>query len=75
MSVSSTLWMAVHHRIECHCRPGQGGAMNDATPALAPLELPVESLLAFVRAASNAMSAYSADVLSDKDAGLTSTPS
>jgi mono/diheme cytochrome c family protein len=53
---------------ECHGRAGQGGAMNYPTPALAKLELPVESFIAFVRAAPNDMPAYSADVLSDKDA-------
>ena len=52
----------------CHGRAGQGGAMNYATPALAQLELPVESFVAFLRAAPNDMPAYSADVLSDKDA-------
>jgi len=53
---------------ECHGRAGQGGAMNYQTPALAQLELPVESFVAFLRAAPNDMPAYSADVLSDKDA-------
>jgi mono/diheme cytochrome c family protein len=53
---------------ECHGRAGQGGAMNYPTPALAKLELPVDSFIAFVRAAPNDMPAYSADVLSDKDA-------
>ena len=53
---------------ECHGRAGQGGAMNYQTPALAKLELPVESFVAFLRAAPNDMPAYSADVLSDKDA-------
>ena len=53
---------------ECHGRAGQGGAMNYPTPALAKLELPVESFVAFLRAAPNDMPAYSADVLSDKDA-------
>jgi mono/diheme cytochrome c family protein len=53
---------------ECHGRSGQGGAMNYPTPALAKLELPVDSFIAFVRAAPNDMPAYSADVLSDKDA-------
>ena len=53
---------------ECHGRAGQGGAMNYPTPALAQLELPVESFVAFLRAAPNDMPAYSADVLSDQDA-------
>jgi mono/diheme cytochrome c family protein len=53
---------------ECHGRSGQGGAMNYQIPALAKLELPVESFVAFLRAAPNDMPAYSADVLSDKDA-------
>jgi mono/diheme cytochrome c family protein len=53
---------------ECHGRAGQGGAMNYPTPALAKLELPVESFVAFLRAAPNDMPAFSADVLSDKDA-------
>jgi mono/diheme cytochrome c family protein len=53
---------------ECHGRSGQGGAMNYQIPALAKLELPVESFVAFLRAAPNDMPAFSADVLSDKDA-------
>ena len=53
---------------ECHGRSGQGGAMNYQTPALAKLELPVESFVAFLRAAPNDMPAFSAAVLSDKDA-------
>jgi mono/diheme cytochrome c family protein len=53
---------------ECHGRAGQGGAMNYPTPALAKLELPVEAFVAFIRAAPNDMPAYSANVLSDKDA-------
>jgi mono/diheme cytochrome c family protein len=53
---------------QCHGRAGQGGAMNYQTPALAQLELPVESFVAFLRAAPNDMPAYSANVLSDKDA-------
>jgi mono/diheme cytochrome c family protein len=52
----------------CHGRAGQGGAMNYPTPALARMELPVESFVAFLRAAPNDMPAYSAEVLSDKDA-------
>jgi mono/diheme cytochrome c family protein len=53
---------------ECHGRAGQGGAMNYQTPALAKLELPVDSFVAFLRAAPNDMPAYSESVLSDKDA-------
>ena len=53
---------------ECHGRAGQGGAMNYPTPALAQLELPVESFIAFLREAPNDMPGFSADVLSDKDA-------
>jgi mono/diheme cytochrome c family protein len=53
---------------ECHGRAGQGGAMNYQTPALAKLQLPVESFVAFLRAAPNDMPAFSAAVLSDKDA-------
>jgi mono/diheme cytochrome c family protein len=53
---------------ECHGRSGQGGAMNYQIPALAKLELPVESFVAFLRAAPNDMPTFSADVLSDKDA-------
>jgi hypothetical protein len=41
---------------------------NYPTPALARLELPVESFVAFLRAAPNDMPAYSANVLSDQDA-------
>jgi mono/diheme cytochrome c family protein len=41
--------------------------MNYPTPALAKLELPVESFIAFLREAPNDMPAYSVDVLSDKD--------
>jgi mono/diheme cytochrome c family protein len=53
---------------ECHGGAGQGGAMNDPTPALAKLELPVESFVAFLRGAPNDVPAHSADVLSDQDA-------
>ena len=53
---------------ECHGRAGQGGAFNYPTPALAQIELPVESFIAFLRAAPNDMPAFSAAVLSDKDA-------
>ena len=53
---------------ECHGRSGQGGAMNYPAPALAQLELPVESFVAFLRGAPNDMPTYSVAVLSDKDA-------
>lgn len=53
---------------QCHGRAGQGGRFNYPTPALAQIELPVESFIAFLRAAPNDMLAFSADVLSDQDA-------
>jgi mono/diheme cytochrome c family protein len=53
---------------ECHGRAGQGGRFNYPTPALAQIELPVESFIAYLRAAPNDMPAFSADVLSDQDA-------
>lgn len=53
---------------ECHGRAGQGGRFNYPTPALAQIELPVESFIAYIRAAPNDMPAFSADVLSDRDA-------
>lgn len=53
---------------ECHGRAGQGGRFNYPVPALAQIELPVESFIAFLRAAPNDMPAFSADVLSDQDA-------
>ena len=53
---------------ECHGRAGQGGAMNYPTPAIAQLEMPVESFVAFLRDAPRDMPAYSVGVLSDKDA-------
>ena len=53
---------------ECHGRAGQGGAMNYPAPALAKLEMPVESFVAFLRDAPNDMPAYTANVLSDADA-------
>jgi mono/diheme cytochrome c family protein len=53
---------------ECHGRAGQGGRFNYPTPALAQIELPVESFIAFLRAAPNDMPAFSTDVLSDRDA-------
>src|SRR3974390_527186 len=45
----------------CHGRAGQGGAMNYPAPALAQLEMPVESFLVYVRNGPNDMPAYSAD--------------
>jgi mono/diheme cytochrome c family protein len=53
---------------ECHGRSGQGGAFNYPTPAIVKVEMPVESFVAFLRAAPRDMPAYSANVLSDKDA-------
>ena len=53
---------------ECHGRAGLGGARNYPTPALAQLELPVESLIAFLRETPNDMPGFFVDVLSDKDA-------
>jgi mono/diheme cytochrome c family protein len=53
---------------ECHGRAGQGGRFNYPTPALAQIELPAESFIAYLRAAPNDMPAFSADVLSDQDA-------
>jgi mono/diheme cytochrome c family protein len=53
---------------ECHGRVGQGGAMNYPAPAIAQLEMPVESFVAFLRDAPRDMPAYSVGVLSDKDA-------
>jgi len=52
----------------CHGRSGQGGAMNYPAPALVGIELPVESFIAFLREGPNDMPAYSAGVLSDKEA-------
>jgi len=52
----------------CHGRVGQGGAMNYPAPAIAKLEMPVESFVSFLRDAPNDMPAYSKDVLSDKEA-------
>jgi mono/diheme cytochrome c family protein len=53
---------------ECHGRVGQGGALNYPAPAIAKVEMPVESFVAFLRDAPNDMPAYSAAVLSDKEA-------
>ena len=52
----------------CHGRAGQGGAMNYPAPAIAQLEMPVDSFIAFLREAPNDMPAYAASVLSDKEA-------
>ena len=52
----------------CHGRAGQGGQFNYQTPALAQIALPVDSFVAFLRAAPNDMPSFSTDVLSDKDA-------
>ncbi len=52
----------------CHGRAGQGGRFNYQTPALAQIELPVESFIAFLREAPNDMPSFSSNVLSDKDA-------
>src|ERR1700744_2015895 len=53
---------------ECHGRAGQGGNFNYPTPALAQIELPEESFIAFIRQAPNDMPSFSTDELSDKDA-------
>lgn len=53
---------------ECHGRAGQGGQFNYQTPALAQIQLPVDSFIAFLRAAPNDMPSFSAEVLSDQDA-------
>jgi mono/diheme cytochrome c family protein len=53
---------------ECHGRVGQGGAMNYPAPALAQVEMPIESFMAYLRNGPNDMPAYSASVLSDKEA-------
>ena len=52
----------------CHGSAGQGGAMNYPAPAIAQVEMPVESFLAYLRNAPNDMPAYTTAVLSDKDA-------
>jgi mono/diheme cytochrome c family protein len=52
----------------CHGRAGEGGAFNYPTPALAQLQLPAESFVAFLRDAPHDMPTYSPAVLSDKDA-------
>src|ERR1700747_433729 len=48
----------------CHGRAGEGGAFNYPAPALAQIELPVESFQAFLRE----LPAYSTAVLSDQEA-------
>jgi mono/diheme cytochrome c family protein len=53
---------------ECHGRAGQGGAFLGPVPALARVEMPAESFVAFLRDAPNDMPTYSANVLSDKEA-------
>ena len=53
---------------ECHGRVGQGGAMNYPAPTLAQVEMPIESFMAYLRNGPNDMPAYSASVLSDKEA-------
>ena len=53
---------------ECHGRVGQGGAMNYPAPALAQVEMPIESFMAFLRNGPNDMPAYSASVLSGEEA-------
>src|SRR6201999_2396213 len=53
---------------ECHGRAGQGGRFNYPTPSLAPIELPIASFIALLRAAPNDMPSYSANVLRDQDA-------
>jgi mono/diheme cytochrome c family protein len=53
---------------ECHGRAGQGGALNYPAPAIAQVQMPVESFVAFLRDAPNDMPAYSTAVLSDKEA-------
>jgi mono/diheme cytochrome c family protein len=52
----------------CHGRSGQGGAMNYPAPPIAKVEMPTEAFVAFLREAPNDMPAYSATVLSDKEA-------
>jgi mono/diheme cytochrome c family protein len=52
----------------CHGRSGQGGAMNYPAPPIAKVEMPAEAFVAFLREAPNDMPAYSASVLSDKEA-------
>lgn len=53
---------------ECHGRAGQGGAFLGPAPALARVEMPQESFVAFLRDAPNDMPTYAANVLSDKEA-------
>jgi mono/diheme cytochrome c family protein len=53
---------------QCHGRSGQGGAFNYPAPAIAQVEMPAESFVAFLREAPRDMPTYSTAVLSDKDA-------
>jgi mono/diheme cytochrome c family protein len=53
---------------ECHGRAGQGGAFLGPAPAIARVEMPAESFVAFLRDAPNDMPTYSTSVLSDKEA-------
>jgi mono/diheme cytochrome c family protein len=53
---------------ECHGRAGQGGAFLGPAPAIARVEMPTESFVAFLRDAPNDMPTYSTSVLSDKEA-------
>jgi len=53
---------------ECHGRNGQGGAFNYPAPALAGIEVPVESFTAFLRNAPNDMPSFDVSVLSEKEA-------
>jgi mono/diheme cytochrome c family protein len=53
---------------ECHGRAGQGGRFNYPAPALAQIELPADSFIAFLREAPNDMPSFSTEVLSDKEA-------
>ena len=53
---------------ECHGRWGQGGAYLYPAPAIAGLELPEESFIAFLRNAPNDMPTYSIEVLPDGEA-------
>jgi len=53
---------------ECHGRAGQGGAFLGPAPAIAKVEMPAESFVAFLRDAPNDMPTYSAAVLPDKEA-------
>jgi mono/diheme cytochrome c family protein len=52
----------------CHGSSGQGGAMNYPAPPIAQVEMPLDSFVAYLRNAPNDMPAYTANVLSDKEA-------